>query len=379
ESSGKKRFFLFILFFVGMALGTLTKGPVAILFYLGPVIVFLFLKKRLRVLLEPGFCWGWVFFTLILLSWILPYLSRVPFSIVAEKFNLSEILSRPEPWYYYLLQFWPQFAPWSFFIPSAVLFFFKKNPGQQDARLFLLCWIGIILALIFPLHNKTYRYLLPIFPAYSIILGAAFREGFLSLSVHKEDWLVRSWKYSTWVCLFIFIVSFVPAPFLAWRFTHSFTATIIGAGVFLVGGLLISYVLRKRKMLSRVVVISFLSLLIYETYYYFISREDKKHSPVMQMATKIKSWIHGEELCFFEFPEDKDILMDFYFDKEVPELSNVSEVVNFLSKNNKPHACLTSQQGFAQIARYLSPKSLEVYPITYYKKATYFLVISKKE
>ena len=71
ESSGKKRFFLFILFFVGMALGTLTKGPAVILFYLGPVTLFLFLKKGfgfylnqdfggdgfyLRLSSYPGFC-----------------------------------------------------------------------------------------------------------------------------------------------------------------------------------------------------------------------------------------------------------------------------------------------------------------------------------
>ena len=74
-------------------------------------------------------------------------------------------------------------------------------------------------------------------------------------------------------------------------------------------------------MLSKVVVISLLSLLIYETYYYFISREDRVH------------WT----------------------------------------------ACLTSQKGFTQISQGLSPKSLAVYPITYYKEATYYLIISKRE
>ena len=301
DSSGKKRFLLLTLFFVGMALGTLTKGPIVILFYLGIVAAFLFFQKKLKMFIEPGFLWGWVFFTLILLSWVLPYLTRVPFSTVAEEFNLSEILSRPEPWYYYLLQFWHRFAPWSLFLPSAVLFLLRKNPGQQDARLFLLCWTGIILTLIFPVHNKTYRYFLPVFPAYSIILGATFREGFLSLSAHRGDWLVRSWKYSTWACLFIFIVSFVPGPFLAWRFTHSFTATIVSTGVFLVGGLLIGYGLRKGTMLSKVVVISLLSLLTYETYYYFISREDRVHSPFMQIAESIKSRDRFRSTLLFRF------------------------------------------------------------------------------
>ena len=145
------------------------------------------------------------------------------------------------------------------------------------------------------------------------------------------------------------------------------------------GGLLIGYGLRKGKMLSKVVVISLLSLLIYETYYYFISREDRVHSPFMQIAESIKSRTDSEALCFFDFAGEKAILIDFYLDTVAPKFSGASEVVNFLTKNNEPHACLTSQQGFTQISQDLSPKSLEVYPITYYKKATYYLVISKKE
>jgi 4-amino-4-deoxy-L-arabinose transferase-like glycosyltransferase len=379
DSFGKKRFLLFTLFFAGMALGTLTKGPLVIAFYLGIVATFLFFQNKFKVLIEPGCLWGWVFFTLILLLWVLPYLTRGPFFIVAQKFSLSEILSRPEPWYYYLLEFWPRFAPWSLFLPSAALFLFRKNPDQHYARLFLLCWVGIVLVLIFPAHNKTYRYFLPILPAYSIILGAAFKEGFLSAGVHKEDWLVRSWQYSTWTCLILFIIFLVPAPFLAWRFTHSFAVVVVSTGVFLLGGLLIVYGLRKSELLSKVVVISLLSLLIYETYYYFISREDKLHSPFMQIAENVKSRIGSKALCFFDFGGEKSILLDYYLDIVAPKFSEASEVVNFMTKNNEPHACLTSQRGFARISQVLAPKNLEVFPITYYKKATYYLIILQKE
>ena len=131
-------------------------------------------------------------------------------------------------------------------------------------------------------------------------------------------------------------------------------------------------------MLSKVVVISLLSLLIYETYYYFISREDKVHSPFMQIAESIKSRTDSEALCFFDFAGEKAILIDFYLDTVAPKFSDKSDVVSFLTKNNEPHACLTSQQGLTKISQNLSPKSLEVYPITYYKKATYYLIISKK-
>ncbi len=378
ESSGKKRFPLFILFFAGMALGTLTKGPAVILFYLGPVTLFLFFKKRLRVLFEPGFWWGWFLFALILLSWVLPYLSRVGVSTVLEQFSLSKILSRPEPFYYYLVEFWPRFAPWSLFLPAAVVFFFRQNPDQRDEKLFLLSWIVIIIAFISLIQNKTYRYLLPIFPAYSIILGAAFKEGFLS-AVSRQDWIGRFWKYPVRFYLFIFLITFLPAPFLAWWFTRSATVALVNMVIYLGGSILIGYAIFRGKASAKVVVIGLCSLLVYETYYYFISFEDKKHSPFMQVAESVKARTDPEALCFFDFAGEKAILIDFYLDTVAPKFSGASEVVNFLTKNNEPHACLTSQQGFTQISQDLSPKSLEVYPLTYYKKATYYLIISKRE
>jgi len=66
-------------------------------------------------------------------------------------------------------------------------------------------------------------------------------------------------------------------------------------------------------------------------------------------------------------------------DAVVPKVSGAPEAISFLTKTNDSRACLTSQKGFTQISPYLSPKTLEVYPITYYKKATYYLIISKKE
>jgi hypothetical protein len=98
----------------------------------------------------------------------------------------------------------------------------------------------------------------------------------------------------------------------------------------------------------------------------------------MKLAERSKSRTKYEAL-FFDFAGEKAILIDFYLDTVSPKVSGASEVANFLTKNNKPHACLTSQQGFTQISKDLSPKDLEVHSITYYKKATYYLLISKRE
>ncbi|MCX8012149.1 MAG: hypothetical protein N3A64_03220, partial [Desulfobacterota bacterium] len=380
EAEGKKRFFFFILFFIGIALSTLTKGPVVVVFPLGIAAVYLFLNRKLKVFLEPGFLWGWLVFLLLILTWVIPYLIRVEISAVKEQFALTNILSRPEPFYYYLVEFWPRFAPWSFFLPSAVLFFFQKNPGQSKTRLFLFCWIVVIFVLIFPVHNKTYRYLLPIFPAYSLILSASLMENLLPSYSQKKGWFFRSWNYSTWFCFFIFISSFILAPFLIWWFTDSFSATlvVVVASVALGGVALIGYGIFRKELLTKILVISFSSLLIYEAYFYFITREDERHSPIKKVAEIIKLRINPVRVYTFGINEEKTILLDFYLDQEVPELDNPYLLAKVL--NNPYNTCLISSEGgLKQILDKFPSKTLEVFPITHYKKATYFLITSKRD
>lgn len=378
QSSDRKRFGFFLLFFVGLALSALTKGPV-IIFPLGIVALFLLFNRRLRVFLEPGFWWGWIVFLFLILAWVIPYLSRVEISTLKAEFALTHILSRPEPFYYYLIEFWPRFAPWSLFLPAAVLFFFKKNPEQQEERLFLLCWVGVILILIFLVHNKTYRYFLPIFPAYSLILSASLKENLLSFPFSKKEWLSRAWEYATWVCFFIYIFSFLLAWFFVWWFTRSFTATLVTVFVSIGGWGLIGYALLKRELRTKIIVLSFLSLLIFETYFYFITREDDKHSPVKKIAEIIKFQVKPAVFYTFGVNGEEAILLDFYLDSEVLKLENSSQVVKALKETAKPSAILISQKGFEQVFGKLPPKTLAVFPITHYKKTTYFLITSKKK
>ena len=365
----------FVFFFAGMALGTLTKGPPGVLFPLGTVVIFLLGKKRLRVLLEPGFWWGWVVFVIIVLPWILLYFTRISLSTFLARFSVEAILTRPEPFYYYLVQFWPRFFPWALFLPAAILFLLRKNPDFRNAKLFLLCWLGVILVVIFPMHNKSYRYLLPAFPVFSIILGAAWKEAYLGKEARK-DGLVRWWEASTRICLTIFAVSLVVGPFFTWWYTRSLSSTLASAFVLIVGCLFWAYTHYKWRSNAKTVLIGLLAILIWETYFFFISEKDEKHSPGIQMAATITSRINKDNLRTFDF--HKSIYLDFYLDTVIPELKNPSEVVSFLTEMGECRACLMSESGYKQISPLLPPKKFEVQHIPY-RKRVYFLVIGRGE
>ncbi|MDY6863662.1 MAG: glycosyltransferase family 39 protein, partial [Thermodesulfobacteriota bacterium] len=100
ESSGRKRFYFSILFYINIAFATLTKGPPGILFPMGTVIVFLIANKRIKMLFEPGFISGFFIFWAIILSYIFIYFNCVNPSAFLIKFKAAKILTRPEPFYY---------------------------------------------------------------------------------------------------------------------------------------------------------------------------------------------------------------------------------------------------------------------------------------
>jgi 4-amino-4-deoxy-L-arabinose transferase-like glycosyltransferase len=375
QSCGQKRFWFFILFFAGMGFGTLTKGPPGILFPLGTASLFLFFRKRLRTMFEPGFLVGSVVFGAVVLPWFLLFLSRVGLTEFLQKFSVHAIFTRPEPFYYYALEFWPRFYPWALFLPAAVFFLFRKNLAGSDERLFCLCWIGLVIAVISPMHNKSYRYLLPAFPVYSIVLGAAWQEVCRTDTI-AGDRLAAWWKISTCLCLIIFALAFVAGPVFTWYHTRSFHSTAISAFVLVMGGLLWIVLRLRATYWSTIAMISFLSLLVWETYFFFISREDTLHSPVKAAAEIVRSQVSRDQLATFALG-DKALALDFYLDAVIPELNDPSEVVAFLTRGDRERACLMSESGYQVMIPHLSEVRVNVERIPS-PKNTYYLVTREK-
>ncbi|MDY6864016.1 MAG: hypothetical protein SV062_13645, partial [Thermodesulfobacteriota bacterium] len=278
------------------------------------------------------------------------------------------------PFYYYLIQFWPRFFPWSLFLPSAVLFFYKGNPAFRNQRLFLLMWVLIIFVIIFSIDNKSYRYLLPLFPAYSLILGGAWQEAYLLKSLKKEG-LIKWWEVSYKISLLIFIISIVAYPAFIWWVSHSIFLTLIFEFICIFGCILLGYAYFKGNPLIKVLAISLFALIIYGTYFFYISKEDKKHSPCMKMVSIIKPLVKVDSLKTFDF--DKSLHLDFYLDTVVPKLETPSETVKFLTDKNS-NSCLTSEKGYNLITSLLLKREFKIYSIQCRKK-TYFLVMRKEK
>jgi 4-amino-4-deoxy-L-arabinose transferase-like glycosyltransferase len=169
------------LMFVSMGLGSITKGPVAFFLPLFVILVFLFFVKDLKWLRSMQLGKGigiWVF---MMLCWFLPALvkgGRQFFDIVVYDETINRFLGigtraeKGRPFYYLVGHFFGKFLPWSLFVPSAIMSHWRARKYNGKQRLlFLVAWFFTVLIFFSISSGKRSDYILPLYPATSIIVA----------------------------------------------------------------------------------------------------------------------------------------------------------------------------------------------------------------
>jgi 4-amino-4-deoxy-L-arabinose transferase-like glycosyltransferase len=184
-------------FYIAMALATLTKGPVGLILPLLTSLAYLLIQKDWRGIKEMRLLPGMVLFIAIVLAWYLPaiwkggqdYLNETLFHQTIDRY--SKGWSHVHPIYYYLYKFPIDFLPWIFFLPAAMIYGFSKEViVKKKDFLFLLTWFIVILLFFSISKGKRGLYLLPLFPAASLMVGK-FWNDFISDSIDhfRSEWI----------------------------------------------------------------------------------------------------------------------------------------------------------------------------------------------
>ncbi|HEY3278362.1 MAG TPA: glycosyltransferase family 39 protein [Syntrophorhabdaceae bacterium] len=172
----KKAFSLYL--FYGLAgLATLAKGPAAVVLLGGAILVFLFTEKRLSFLKELKWLRGSAIYACIVLPWIIAISLRdrefLHFFFIDQhilRFATTQH-KRSGPLYYFLPVLFGGMFPWSFFLPRGIVTLWRK----KELRLFII-WSALVFGLFSISGSKLPPYILPIFPALSLVLGVFFDE-----------------------------------------------------------------------------------------------------------------------------------------------------------------------------------------------------------
>jgi 4-amino-4-deoxy-L-arabinose transferase-like glycosyltransferase len=160
-----------LLAWSAIALGVLTKGPVAILLPLIIAIPFAIVQKRFKALWSWG---GLALFVVIIAPWVwavsqvIPdFLHYVVVTETAQRLATKALKRTGPPWYFipYLLG---GAMPWSF----VALFGARRDDVRaRDARLYVLLWIAIPFLFFSISQSKRPQYILPVMPAIALLVA----------------------------------------------------------------------------------------------------------------------------------------------------------------------------------------------------------------
>jgi len=163
-----------VLAWLAMAMGMLTKGPVALLVPLLVAVPFAIWRRASQAVWHPA---GWLLYLAIVLPWVWAVEERVPgfvhYALVTETWQrlTSDELKRTGPVWYFLPYLLGGAFPWSLVVLAAFRRRWRETwEGRLGAPLvFLLLWIGIPLLFFSLSQSKRPQYILSLMPAIALL------------------------------------------------------------------------------------------------------------------------------------------------------------------------------------------------------------------
>ncbi|HLD29265.1 MAG TPA: glycosyltransferase family 39 protein, partial [bacterium] len=172
ETRKGRRYVLDGLSFFSMGVGTLTKGPFGFLIPLLTISIFLVKEKRWKILVSKEFLLGYGVLALTVLPWVILFIGRVGFGECIALIKGNRILSRHAPFYFYFIEIWGQFFPWSILFPFLFLHVWRQKAKIWESReSFFLIWFVVLFVILTLFKFRTSRYLLPALPPLAVAIG----------------------------------------------------------------------------------------------------------------------------------------------------------------------------------------------------------------
>jgi 4-amino-4-deoxy-L-arabinose transferase-like glycosyltransferase len=171
----RERTLFLYLFFAVLALAILAKGPVALILLGGTILLFLITERRISFLKKMASMKGILIFFLISAPWFIVISLREKefFHFFFIDQHILRFLTtkhrRSGPVYYFVPVLFGGLFPWSIFLPRAVTRLWRV----KELRLFFI-WSAVVFTFFSLSGSKLPPYVLPVFPALSIVLAYLF-------------------------------------------------------------------------------------------------------------------------------------------------------------------------------------------------------------
>jgi len=186
------------ILYIAAGLAVLVKGPVGILFVLLGVVSIRIARAPAETRGWRHLLWGVPLMLAVIAAWV------VPACILGGEAYTQELLfkqnvgravnswSHQRPFYYHIAHLPEMFAPWSIIAIFATWRAWLRRK-KDPAILAMLLWFGLALLLFSMISGKRTRYLLPVFPAFALVVARGIEAGYLAvIDRSKAVWMRRA-------------------------------------------------------------------------------------------------------------------------------------------------------------------------------------------
>jgi len=184
------------LFYVGMALGTLTKGPVGFLVPMVTVALYLTISSRWRLYWETGFpILGTIVLTGMAVPWyvVMWTIHGQEYLTIAQAHTVGRFLSPMEghnfTYFFYIPVLLLGFFPWSGWLPFAWMEAYRNwretkrhgasvsHPVDQELEWFAAAWVLGVFVFFTLSSTRLPHYIGPLFPGAAILTACFWSRG----------------------------------------------------------------------------------------------------------------------------------------------------------------------------------------------------------
>ena len=180
QSTGEQAWRLPLLLGLGVALAVMAKGLVGILIPGAVAVLFMLIHRDWRLVLRAAPWWALAALLLLAAPWFVLVSVRNPefahFFFIFEHFQRylsSARFERYQPAWFFLPVLALGFLPWITLLPGALRFAWRAARDGDRPTSLLLLWAAFVLLFFSLSQSKLAPYILPLFPALSLLTGRA--------------------------------------------------------------------------------------------------------------------------------------------------------------------------------------------------------------
>lgn len=335
----------YIIGFVFLALAFLTKGPVALILICLVLIPFFWWIGGIDYFLKSNsFYLGLVLFFLLIFPWYLSVHFATGGEFTREFFGLhnfsrytSVVSGHKGSLFYFVPVLLIGFLPWTFFLPQAVGSILRKGlrsllTSPKTQLPWFCLWWAIVIFLFFSFSKtKLLTYILPVFPALSIIVVLWFDE--LLIKHNNNFGLILGLGFFFLFSLIVVYVCLFNLDVLLPREVKSLKLDlqIIFFCFFMFVGISMAWANSHKNVAGTVSIILFAFVILYFCLVTWLLPKVDKHSQ-LALRTFARSIPSDVQIATYQIVKPS---LTFYSGRQIKKISSLEKLQEVLNKEDK--------------------------------------------